>query len=203
MSLKQSDLEDDLKEAFATMQNDADLARLVSAAIARYAESGDISTTDAGQVSAGTFAGSGTGKISVDSSVCENVLINAMNSMKSMTAGGDALFAGKLAAGIDAMMADGTVTTDVSGTATPPPPATPVALVGKAEKKGGFVGVSATIQTAMAACFPAMSGMTEGGDDFFAVQLATAVTVYLKAGIISTVGIEQLLGSTGSGVGIM
>ena len=123
MSLIQSDLEDDLKEAFATMQNDADFARLVSAAVARYAESGDITTTDAGQVSAGTFSGSGTGKISVDSSVCEEILVSATDSMKSMTSGGDVLLAGQLAAGIDAMMAAGTVTTEVIGTATPPPPA--------------------------------------------------------------------------------
>lgn len=201
MSLKQSDLEDDLKEAFATMQDDADFARLVSAAVARYAESGDISTTDAGQVSAGTFSGSGTGKISVDSSVCEGILVSATDSMKSMASGGDALLAGQLAAGIDAMMAAGTVTTEVSGTATPPPPASPVPVSGTAT--GTFTGNSALIQGVMAGAFPVMLGMTEGGDDFFAVQLATCVTSYLNAGIISTNGTGAVAGSVGSGTGIM
>lgn len=201
MSLRQSDLEDDLKEAFATMQNDADFARLVSAAVARYAESGDITTTDAGQVSAGTFSGSGEGKISVDSSVCEGILVTAMDSMKSMTSGGDALLAGQLAAGIDAMMAAGTVTTEVSGTATPPPPASPVPVSGTAT--GTFTGNPALISGVMAAAFPVMLGMVEGGNDFFAVQLATCVTSYLNAGIISTNGTGAVAGSTGSGTGIM
>lgn len=201
MSLKQSDLEDDLKEAFATMQDDADFARLVSAAVARYAESGDISTTDAGQVSAGTFSGSGTGKISVDSSVCEGILVSANDSMKSMTAGGDALLAGQLAAGIDAMMAEGTVTTEVIGTATPPPPASPVPVSGTAT--GTFTGKPALISGVMAAAFPVMLGMVEGGNDFFAVQLATCVTSYLNAGIISTNGTGAIAGSVGSGTGIM
>lgn len=203
MSLNVADLKDALYDAFTTMQDDADLAKKLSAAIADYAESGDITTTDSGQISAGTFAGSGSGKISVDSSVCENIIVAATDSMKSMVSGGDILFAAQIAAGIDAMMADGTVKTDVLGTATPPPPATPFPMGGKAEKKGGFVGVSATIQAAMAACFPVMLGMTEGGDDFFAAQLATAVTAYLKAGIITTNGTGALLGSTGSGVGIL
>ncbi len=201
MSLKQSDLEDDLKEAFATMQNDADFARLVSVAVARYAESGDITTTDAGQVSAGTFSGSGTGKISVDSSVCEGILVSATNSMKTMTSGGDALLAGQLAAGIDAMMAAGTVTTEVSGTATPPPPASPVPVSGTAT--GTFTGNPALIQGVMAGAFPVMMGMVEGGNDFFAVQLATCVTSYLNAGTISTNGTGAVAGSIGSGTGIM
>lgn len=201
MSLKQSDLEDDLKEAFATMQDDADFARLVSAAVARYAESGDITTTDAGQVSAGTFSGSGTGKISVDSSVCEGILVSATDSMKSMTSGGDALLAGQLAAGIDAMMAAGTVTTEVSGTATPPPPASPVPVSGSAT--GTFTGNPALIQGVMAGAFPVMMGMVEGGNDFFAVQLATCVTSYLNAGTISTNGTGAIAGSVGSGTGIM
>ena len=201
MSLRQSDLEDDLKEAFATMQNDADFARLVSAAVARYAESGDITTTDAGQVSAGTFSGSGEGKISVDSSVCEGILVSATDSMKSMTSGGDALLAGQLAAGIDAMMAAGTVTTEVIGTATPPPPASPVPVSGTAT--GTFTGNPALISGVMAVAFPVMLGMVEGGNDFFAVQLATCVTSYLNAGIISTNGTGAVAGSTGSGTGIM
>ena len=201
MSLKQSDLEDDLKEAFATMQDDADFARLVSVAVARYAESGDITTTDAGQVSAGTFSGSGTGKISVDSSVCEGILVSATDSMKSMTSGGDALLAGQLAAGIDAMMAAGTVTTEVSGTATPPPPASPVPVSGTAT--GTFTGNPALIQGVMAGAFPVMVGMVEGGNDFFAVQLATCVTSYLNAGTISTNGTGAVAGSVGSGTGIM
>ena len=201
MSLRQSDLEDDLKEAFATMQDDADFARLVSAAVARYAESGDITTTDAGQVSAGTFSGSGTGKISVDSSVCEGILVSATDSMKSMTSGGDALLAGQLAAGIDAMMAAGTVTTEVSGTATPPPPASPVSVSGSAT--GTFTGNPALIQGVMVGAFPVMMGMVKGGNDFFAVQLATCVTSYLNAGIISTNGTGAVAGSVGSGTGIM
>lgn len=200
MSLKQSDLEDDLKEAFATMQNDAAFARLVSVAVARYAESGDITTTDAGQVSAGTFSGNGEGKISVDSSVCEGILVSATDSMKSMTSGGDALLAGQLAAGIDAMMAAGTVTTEVSGTATPPPPASPVPVSGSAT--GTFTGNPALIQGVMAGAFPVMMGMVEGGNDFFAVQLATCVTSYLNAGIISTNGTGAVAGSVGTGTGI-
>ena len=198
MSLNQDTLKNNLLSVFRNMTDgdDSYFAKEVSKKVANYAESGSIMTTDAGTVSAGVFAGSGNGSINVDSTVCEKIVYAACNTMSKMSAGGDVYFAAQLALGIDSMMSVGTVNTAVKGTVTPPS-GTPVILAGTA--KGTFTGVSTTLQGGFLAAFNAMANMKSGGDEYLAGQMATTITAYLKAGVITTQGQVALSGSIGAG----
>lgn len=202
MSLNPADLTQKLEEIFSAMEDDEYFADEFSKAVADYAESGTISTTDTGAVSGGNFSGSGTGSIKVDSSICKDILFAATQTMKTMTAGGDALLAAQAAAGVDSMMSAGKVATVVTGTLTPPSPAPPITPYGGAAE-GSFSGNSATIQATLVPCFAAMLGMTAGGNAFFAAQAAASITSYLAAGTISTNGKGNIEGSSGNGTGIL
>lgn len=198
MSLNQNGLKNNLLSVFRNMTDgdDSYFAREVSAKVADYAESGAVSTVDAGGVPAGTFTGSGNGAISVDSEICEKIIYAACKAMLAMTSGGDAYLAAQMALGIDTMMSAGTVNTTVTGTVITPSGASS-ALAGTA--KGTFKGVSATLQGGFLAAFNAMVSMTEGGDEYMAEQMAATVTSYLTAGVVSTQGQAALSGSVGSG----
>lgn len=198
MSLNQSKLKNDLLSIFRNMTDGDDryFVREVSSKVADYAESGSISTTDAGTISQGALVGSGNGSISVDSSICENIVYAACKAMAKMTTGGDAYLAAQLASGIDSMMLAGTVNTTVKGTVTPPS-SSPILAAGTA--KGTFTGVMATLQSGFLAAFNAMATMTSGGDEYLAGQMATVITAYLKAGLIATQGQANLTGSISAG----
>lgn len=198
MSLVQSKLKNDLLAAFNSMTDGDDtvFAKKVSKAVADYAQTGIVSTTDAGAIPAGAFTGKGTGSISVQSSICENILIAACRAMANMTSGGDTYLAAQMASGIHAMISAGQVTTSVVGTVIPPSGGSSP-MAGSA--KGKMVGVSATIQAGLIAAFQAMGTMTEGGDKYFAEQAANVVTSYLKAAVITTNGTGSISGSIGSG----
>lgn len=198
MSLNQNTLKNNLLSVFRNMQDgdDSYFAKQVSAKIAEYVKSGNVMTADAGTVPTGVFTGSGNGAISVDSSVCENIIYAACKTMSKMSAGGDSFFAAQLASGIDSMMVAGQVNTTVIGTVVSPS-GTPAPLSGTAG--GIFTGVSATLQTGFLAAFNAMAHMTEGGDEYFAGQAATVITAYLTSGVITTQGQTVLSGSIGTG----
>lgn len=198
MSLVQDTLKKNLLNVFENMTDgdDSYFAKNVSSKIAEFAESGSITTLDAGTVSAGVFAGSGSGSISVKSSICENIIKTACEAMQKMTEGGNAYLAGKMAEGINSMMSAGTVKTDVKGTVTTPSGATS-AVNGSA--KGTFAGLSTTLQSGFLATFNKMDSMTENGDEYLAKEMASVITTYLKAGVITTNGQGILAGSVGSG----
>lgn len=198
MSLVQSKLKNDLLSAFQSMTDgdDSVFAKKVSKAVADYAQTGLVSTTDIGTISAGAFTGKGTGNISVQSSICENILIAACKAMSKMTSGGDVYLAAQMASGIHAMISAGEVKTSVVGTVIPPSGgSSPMA----GQAKGSMIGVPATIQAGLIAAFNSMSKMSEGGDDYFAAQAATVITAYLKAAVITTNGTGSIAGSIGSG----
>lgn len=201
MALVELNLKNDLLTVFQNMADakdgDAYFAENVSAKIASYVQSGSITTTDTGTISAGVFVGTGTGSMSVQSGVCENVLSLACNAMRSMSAGGNEYLATQMALAIDSMMIAGTVNTTVSGTVTTPS-GVPSPITGNAS--GKFVGVSATLQGAFLMAFSAMDTIKENGNDFLAGKIASAVTSYLKAGVITTQGELVLIGSVGTGV---
>lgn len=198
MSLIQSKLKNDLLTAFNSMTDGDDnvFAEKVSKAVAEYAQAGLVSTIDAGAIPAGAFTGKGTGSISVQSSICENILIAACKAMANMTAGGDTYLATQMASGIHAMISAGEIKTVVTGTVVTP---SGVSLPMAGQAKGVMIGVPATIQAGLIATFSTMATMTEGGDDYFATQAAAVITAYLKAAIITTNGTGAILGSIGSG----
>ena len=198
MSLVQSKLKNDLLSAFNAMTDgdDSVFAKKVSKAVADYAQTGLVSTTDGGAISAGAFTGKGTGSVSVQSSICENILIAACKAMQNMTIGGDSYLAAQMANAIHSMVSAGEVKTTVMGTVIPPSGGSSP-MTGQA--KGKIVGIPATIQSGLMAAFNAMVAMSESGDKYFAEQAATVITAYLQAAVITTNGTGGLLGSIGSG----
>ena len=120
MGFDKSQLKKDLKKAFNDMKSDSDFAEKLSKACKDFGESGEVTTTDAGTVSSGVFAGSGSGSLSLSDSLMSSPIKACCELMKSLTSGGDAKLAEAIGAGILAMTSAGTVTTNVSGVTTSP-----------------------------------------------------------------------------------
>lgn len=198
MSLNQSALKENLVQAFESMKDgdDSAFAKKVSEAIADYIKTGRITTVDSGAVPAGAFTGAGTGTMTVDASILEGSLLAACKSMAAMSAGGNAVLAAQLAAGMDAMTNAGQIKTRIKGTAiTPAGVSVPLAGMGK----GTFAGVSAPIIAAVNGACSAMEMISEGGDSVLAEAIATSITAYLQSGIITVKGLPPLAGSVGAG----
>lgn len=198
MALVITTIEENLTDAFKDM-TDGDnkvFSKEVSMAVKKYAESGDITTVDAGTISTGVYTGAGTGGITVDETICEKIVYAACTAMDNMKEGGNAYLAEKMAGGIHAMLLAGEVKTDVKGTVTPPS-SSPVTLDGNAA--GTLTGVPAPMQASFFAAFNSMDGMKSGGDEYMAEQVYTAIDTYLKTAIVSTKGSDVLSGSVGTG----
>gem|GEM_PF-1384534 len=148
MSLNISTLKENLVQAFQSMKDGDDLAfaKKVSEAVANHIKTGNITTVDAGTVPVGVFAGAGTGAMTVDASILEGVLLAACKSMAAMSAGGNAVLAAQLAAGMDAMTNAGQIKTMITGAAVTPAGVS-VPLAGSGQ--GKFTGVSAPIIAAV------------------------------------------------------
>jgi hypothetical protein len=198
MALLVSTLQNDLLSAFQSMTDgdNAVFAGKVSAAVKKYAESGMVTTTDAGAIAAGAFVGIGTGSVTCDTTSCKNMLIAACNAMDTMQQGGNAYLASQLAQALHAMILSGRVETDVTGQVTPPG-SSPVPMSGKAT--GTVIGTAVSLQAAFLTMFNAMDAMTSNGDSYMAQQMALAVDAYLKAAAANTQGLATLLGSIGTG----
>jgi hypothetical protein len=198
MALVVASVKNELFAAFKAMTDGDDkvFSGKVSAAVKTFAESGSIVTSDAGAIPSGAFVGAGTGGISVEDAICERIVYAACMAMNSMMTGGDEYLAAQVVAGIHAMICAGSVDTDVTGTLTPPG-SPPVPLSGKA--CGTMLGEGAPMQRAFQAAFTSMYTMREGGDDYMAQQMATAIDAYLKGATINTMGSAHLAGSAGSG----
>jgi hypothetical protein len=198
MALIVSTLQDDLLAAFQSM-TDGDnsvFADKVSTAVKKYAESGMVTTTDAGAIAAWAFVGTGTGGVTCDATACKGMLLAACNAMNNMRQGGNAYLAEQMASAIHAMILAGQVKTDVIGQVTPPG-SSPVPMSGKAV--GTMTGVAASMATAFLAAFNNMDNMTSSGDDYMAGQMAQAIHAYLIASVVNTQGSAALLGSVGVG----
>ena len=198
MSLNQAALKEKLVQAFRSMKDgdDSVFAKKVSEAIAKHIKTGQITTVDAGAVPAGAFTGAGTGAMTVDVSILEGILLAACKSMTAMSAGGNAVLAAQLAAGMDTMTNAGQIKTRIKGTAiTPAGVSVPLAGMGQ----GKFAGVSAPIIAAVNGACSAMETISEGGDSVLAEAIAAAITVYLQSGVITVQGLPPLVGSIGTG----
>jgi hypothetical protein len=195
MALTKSALETTLKSMFAAMtdgsKTDAWMASQIAAEIKTYILTGQVSTTDTGTAPAGAYAGAGSGSMAIDN----DNLGSALKTTFEAAYGNDDLAAHGAADINAACMAGDTVSTNTKGMVTTPAGASsPLAGTGK----GKFTGAKATIETTLKACFASMNTMTQGGDDYFAAQLAGAVDAYLKAGSVS-VTLQSPLTGTGAG----
>jgi hypothetical protein len=195
MSLSYSGFENALKALFNDMSgDDRKFSDGFSAAVKNYAESGLISTADAGPVSAGAFTGTGEGGVTVAASDCADIVYVGTRAM--LETGGNNVLAAKMAEGVDTMIANGKVVTAVSGTCVPPSgPAFP--LSGPAE--GAMTGIPAPMEAAFFSAFEAMNSMSEGNNGYMAARCAIAVNDYLTKAVVATKGKAALSGSVGTG----
>jgi hypothetical protein len=195
MSLPFSAFENALKAVFNDMSgDDRKFSDGFAAAVKDYAESGTITTADAGTVSAGAFTGKGEGGITVEASECADIIYAGTRAM--LGTGGNDVLAAKMAEGVDTMIAGGKAVTDVSGVCVPPS-GSPFTLSGSAE--GAMTGVPAPMEAAFFSAFEAMNSMSEGGNDYMAAQCAAAVNDYLISSVVNTKGKAALSGSSGTG----
>lgn len=190
-------LKDDLADALAEEGDDAQ-CDAIGAAIGDYASSLKIAAAvvAGSDAAGGTFAGAGQGTMKVDGSQIASALKQAAQSMSSMTAGGDAVYAVAFSTGLMAAVPQFTV--NITGTTTPPPPASPYpsADAGMVTAVFNPAPVVATLQ----ATFAAMSSMTSGGDDKYAEDLASAIQMfYTKPVTCIVAGQTHLSGSQGQG----
>jgi hypothetical protein len=196
MALVKSALEAKLKSIFASMRDgsktNAWMASQIAAEIKAYILAGQVSTTDAGTAPAGAYAGAGSGTMTINN----GSLGDALETTFEAAYGNDDL-AAHIAADINAACTENdTVSTGTTGMVTTP---AGVSSSFAGTGKGECTGAKAVIETMLKACFAAMNTMTQGGDDYFAVQLAAAVDAYLKAGSVS-VTLQPPLFGTGVGV---
>lgn len=198
MALVVSTLQSALQATFLAMNDITDgsgdryMADNVAENIKTYILTGDTTTTDAGAAPAGTYAGSGKGKMTIDDSSLADDLYS------TFTAGYDNNgLASHMAADIDkACSASDTVSETSKGTVTTPSGATS-SFAGPAQ--GKFSGSKATIESKLKACFSSMDGMTSGGNEYFAQEMASAIDSYLKAGSISVNLKAPFVSGTGGG----
>lgn len=204
MALNKAQLQSDFEDVFESMTdgNEDTFPNGISAAVVTFVSGGVVSTTDAGTVSGGTYAGSGTGKLTVTASACAEIIKKACTAMKTMTSGGNDYLAEEMGKGFRKMADDGVVITTVTGVLTPPPPATPVSPYGGAAK-GSISCSEATLVSKLKALFQKMYNQREqegfDGNKEFAKVLATEINSFYTSGTISTDGQGNIAGSSGSG----
>jgi hypothetical protein len=162
-------------------------------AIKKYILAGQTSTTDLGAAPAGAYSGTGAGVMTIDDSKLKDDLF------ATFEAGyGDDDLADHMAADIDNVCkADNTVTETSKGKVTT---SSGAAVDFSGPAIGKFSGSKALISTSLKACFKAMIGMMEGGNQLYAAQLSAAIDAYMKAGTISvTLKVPPFASGAGTG----
>lgn len=219
MALNKSSLQSDFEAVFSDMletENATDeyFAKGISEALVSYISGGQVATTDSGQLTAGTYAGSGSGKLTVESGCdeedssdwtgCAKKILDACKYMiehaKDEGFNGSDYLATELGGAVQLMADEGKVETEVKGTVTTPSGSTST-LNGKAE---GKISVeTATLIKTLKATFSLMwtSRSLQGfdGNAVFASAFASQVDLLYQAGAISTDGQEDLTGVKGVG----
>ena len=205
MAFSKSTLQTDILTVFNNMGSNAtndDFANGLANAVVAFVGTGQVSTTDGGTVPGGAFSGGGTGTLSVTATNCAKIIKDACEEMNNMTSGGNNYLAEELGKAFKKMADEGTVTTTVTGTLTPPSPSPPITPYG-----GSAIGSISCNSTAMVQALKILfSNMYThaGEDDYngnleFAKELATQLNNFWTSGRISTSGEGNIEGSSGSG----
>lgn len=205
MAFSKSTLQADILAVFNNMGSNAtndDFANGLANAVVAFVRTGQVSTTDVGTVPGGAFSGGGTGTLSVTATNCAKIIKDACEEMNNMTSGGNNYLAEELGKAFKKMADEGTVTTTVTGTLTPPSPSPPITPYG-----GSATGSISCNSTAMVQALKILfSNMYAhaGEDDYngnleFAKELATQLNNFWTSGRISTSGEGNIEGSSGSG----
>lgn len=205
MAFSKSTLQADILAVFNNMGSNAtndDFANGLANAVVAFVRTGQVTTTDGGTVPGGAFSGGGTGTLSVTATNCAKIIKDACEEMNNMTSGGNNYLAEELGKAFKKMADEGTVTTTVTGTLTPPSPSPPITPYG-----GSATGSISCNSTAMVQALKILfSNMYAhaGEDDYngnleFAKELATQLNNFWTSGRISTSGEGNIEGSSGSG----
>ena len=205
MAFSKSTLQTDILTVFNNMGSNAtndDFANGLANAVVAFVGTGQVTTTDGGTVPGGAFSGGGTGTLSVTATNCAKIIKDACEEMNNMTSGGNNYLAEELGKAFKKMADEGTVTTTVTGTLTPPSPSSPITPYG-----GSATGSISCNSTAMVQALKILfSNMYThaGEDDYngnleFAKELATQLNNFWTSGRISTSGEGNIEGSSGSG----
>jgi hypothetical protein len=197
MALVVGTLQADLLSIFLSMNDkkeggDEYQAEKMSEAIKKFILAGQTSTSDSGVAPAGNYKGAGVGVMTIDDSQLKDDLLATFEAKY-----GDDDLADHMAADIDtACAADDTVEETSTGTVTTGSGATSP-FFGPAV--GKFAGTKTLISLPLKACFKSMTGMMEGGNQYYAARLATAIDAYMKAGTISVELKPPFISGSGSG----
>jgi hypothetical protein len=201
MAFASAKLETKLKAIYAAMDAITDgtgndyQAREVAKALKEFILTGQTSTVDSGATPAGSYAGKGTGTMTIDADMLESALKTTFAKESD-----NPTLAANIATDIDnACKADNTVSETSSGIVTTGSGATSN-FSGPAI--GKFSGDKSKISVPLAACFETMNGMMQGGgNDYHAAQFTSALHTYLKSGTISvTLKAPPFASGSGSGV---
>ena len=208
MALNKNKLASDIKAIFRAMKDnydkegydgDDELAKGLAKAFKDYGETGSITTTDGGAVSAGSFVGSGSGSLSLDGSDSYSTLKDAFKAMKEDNKD-DNYMAEQIKVSLDDMYgASDIVETTVNGVITPPSPATPITVTG-ASGKGTITISFSTVESGLKTFFALMKNIeNKKTDDDLADQIANLVDTAVKTGIVNTDDEGKIAGASGVG----
>lgn len=208
MALNKKKLASDIKAIFRAMKDnyakegydgDDELAKCLAKAFKDYGETGSITTTDGGTVSAGSFAGSGSGSLSLDDSDSYSTLKKAFKAMKEDNKDDDYM-AEQIKVSLDDMYgASDIVYTTVKGVITPPSPATSITVTG-ASGKGTITISFSPVESGLKSFFALMKNIqNKKTDDDLADKIANLVDIAVKTGVVNTNDEGQIAGASGVG----
>lgn len=206
MALDKSDLSADILEIFNSMKDnydtegydgDKEFCEGLGKAFKDFGESGSISTTDGGTVSAGEFAGEGTGSLSLNSTKTIKTLKSAVKAMKEDGEDDDYL-AGQIKKALQDMYdASDIVSTTVNGTITTSSGS--VTITG-ASGKGTIECDFSSVESGLKTFFALMKDIDNGKTDSdLANKIADLVYSAVKSGVVSTNDEGEIEGASGSG----
>lgn len=187
MSLVKSTLEQQLKSIYKTMSNmsvggDEYLASQLGNAIQTYVSTGTLSTTvdvGMGVTPPGPYTGVTNGTMSIVGATISGIVLTALKTMSNMSAGGDTFIANQIGLAINTAFTSAICSGTSIGSISSLPLGIPVPSV--VPITGVVIGVSTIISNTLISAFNTMSNMSEGGDDYLASQMATAVDDYIKS----------------------
>ena len=212
MALDKNSLSSDILSVFNSMKSraqsktnpptNADFSNGISNAVVTYISKGEVSTNDSGTIPTGTYTGGkGKGKLTVTATNCAKIILDACDNMNNRNRDDDYL-AEEIGKALKKMADEGTVATTVTGGTMTPPSGQPVTGYG-----GSAVGTiscnSTSLVSNLKTVFSEMSRRREennfDGNEYLADELASNIHSFWTSGTVSTNGIGNLEGSSGSG----
>ena len=212
MALDKDSLSSDILSVFNSMKSRAqsktnpptntDFSNGISNAVVTYISKGEVSTNDSGTIPTGTYTdGKGKGKLTVTATNCAKIILDACDNMNSRNRD-DAYLAEEIGKALKKMADEGTVATTVTGGTMTPPSGQPVTDYG-GSAEGTISCNSTSLVSNLKTVFSEMNRRRNeenfDGNEYLADELASNIHSFWTSGTVSTNGIGNLEGSSGSG----